>query len=453
MILPFVLVSLALSSCWAALAGILEKRARAERSPTRWVWLAGIVASAALPIISAVGLRDSVGFAPTDWLVIEGSEPELAVLGVEVNSWLRSGTAIPWASIDQLLLALWAGASALMIVKLVRSARVLSRVVNDGTLAPFAGTTVLISHWFGPAVVGLRRPRIVVPRSLLCLDARLASMVVRHETEHCKAKDQAIVLIGQLCVVLLPWNFVIGHMFARLRLAVEIDCDARTVASGADPSAYKRLLLLVAHAGLMDDALVAMSSPFRPAPQQLSVRLAAIDESTAWRSSVSRHRMRLVSQLAMFFAVMATAVTPFPSLASRTIGSQSAPTATVDGPHPRTREMNVVSPSDPNPSLGVLAAQDRPASLQSGPELIVYPDELRSARVEGGVLAEYIVELTGRVAVSSLVVLESPDVRFTDAIRDRLGDFRYSVAIRDGEPVRERVRFRFKFALVEAATD
>jgi len=54
-----------------------------------------------------------------------------------------------------------------------------------------------------------------------------------------------VVWLGVLATALMPWNIALWWAASRLRLAMEVDCDARTIGD-ADPAPYARLLLLIA---------------------------------------------------------------------------------------------------------------------------------------------------------------------------------------------------------------
>ena len=105
------------------------------------------------------------------------------------------------------------------------------------------GTDVYVSHCFGPALVGVIRPDIVLPEWVLGLDPGARSAVIRHEAEHARARDHLALLYAGLVLAAFPWSPAIWWMCRRLRAAVEIDCDQRVIASGIGVAAYGALLL------------------------------------------------------------------------------------------------------------------------------------------------------------------------------------------------------------------
>lgn len=76
-----------------------------------------------------------------------------------------------------------------------------------------------------------------------------------------------------------------------------------------------------------------------------------------------------------------------------------------------------------------------------------YPAALAQARVEGRVLAEFVVDTTGRVELDSFRAVESTNPVFTEAVRAALTNLRYRPATIDGKPVRQIVQQPFVFSL------
>jgi hypothetical protein len=104
---------------------------------------------------------------------------------------------------------------------------------------------VLVSPETGPAVVGLVRGRIVLPAWAVAGDAQARALVLEHEREHLRAGDPRLLAAGLVCAALMPWNPAVWWQLRRLRLAVEVDCDARVLARRGDVRAYGRVLLEV----------------------------------------------------------------------------------------------------------------------------------------------------------------------------------------------------------------
>jgi len=121
----------------------------------------------------------------------------------------------------------------------------LRRVARGCQTRELDGHRILVSDDIGPALIGIIRPRVVVPRWVLSLSEADRRGILAHELEHASAGDPALLSAAWLLVALLPWNAGIWGMFARLRLSIEADCDARVLRTHGDARRYGSLLLMV----------------------------------------------------------------------------------------------------------------------------------------------------------------------------------------------------------------
>jgi protein TonB len=76
-----------------------------------------------------------------------------------------------------------------------------------------------------------------------------------------------------------------------------------------------------------------------------------------------------------------------------------------------------------------------------------YPDILRSGGVEGQVLAQFVVDTTGRVEIASFKVLRTDHAMFEQAVRSALPNMRFLPAEVGGRKVKQLVQQPFVFAL------
>jgi TonB family protein len=77
----------------------------------------------------------------------------------------------------------------------------------------------------------------------------------------------------------------------------------------------------------------------------------------------------------------------------------------------------------------------------------VYPRELIALGMEGLVQTRYVVDTTGMVDTASVEVVQSDDPRFSESVRNALGQARFRPAIRAGKPVRQLVVQQFRFRI------
>jgi beta-lactamase regulating signal transducer with metallopeptidase domain len=160
-----------------------------------------------------------------------------------VSAPAASGRAAPIVS-DRVLGSAWLAASVVFALWLVATQRRLRRRLRICSSRIVDGERVLVSSDFGPAVVGVVRPQIVLPEWTLATRESDRRIIVAHEAEHRQAHDPLLAAAALIVAVALPWNAALWWQLRRLRLAIEIDCDRRVVSRhGHDPHAYGMLLL------------------------------------------------------------------------------------------------------------------------------------------------------------------------------------------------------------------
>ncbi len=92
---------------------------------------------------------------------------------------------------------------------------------------------------------------------------------------------------------------------------------------------------------------------------------------------------------------------------------------------------------------------EKPVSQIAGAGSPRYPDMLRSAGVEGEVLAQFVVDTTGRADVGSFKVLKTTHDLFATAVKNALPNMRFSPAEVGGRKVKQLVQQPFTFAIAK----
>lgn len=229
-----------ISGMLAGAAWGFERLTRGALGGTRFAWAAALAGSlgmvALAPVRSATGVSPEPAFAGTAAV----PSPGLALLPGDLL--VASANALPtWSS--SALAALWAAGSIVALALLVAGYARHRRQALDGTPHRVDDTPVRVTDSVGPAVVGVRPPWIVLPRWLLSRADEEQRLVVRHERAHVEAGDPALLLGACAIVAAMPWNPVAWFALARLRLAMELDCDRRLLREGISPRAYGTLLI------------------------------------------------------------------------------------------------------------------------------------------------------------------------------------------------------------------
>jgi beta-lactamase regulating signal transducer with metallopeptidase domain len=137
----------------------------------------------------------------------------------------------------------WPVASGTLLFIGVWTYRRQRAVLRDAAPVNAHGHTLHVTAETGPAVYGVLRPRIVVPAWLMQRTPDEQRLVIAHEQAHISAGDPVLLLTACALTALMPWNPCAWYLLARLRLAVELDCDARVLRMGATPRRYGALLI------------------------------------------------------------------------------------------------------------------------------------------------------------------------------------------------------------------
>jgi hypothetical protein len=242
MTLSAMLYGVILALLLAGAAHFLDRGLRALGRPTRWVWAAAMVGGglapflpqlmpSAPPTVSSGGLGFSLE-------TLYG----IGAMGI-------AGSHGPFSLIratGESLGVLWILGSLLVLVIFAGVCFRLRRQRAKWDTRTLRGEAVLLSDGLGPAVMGLLRPRIILPPWALSLSDEELELILLHEKEHMQARDPALLAGGLFMAAVAPWNPVLWWSLQRLRLAVEGDCDRRVLARGIAPRRYGRFLLGIA---------------------------------------------------------------------------------------------------------------------------------------------------------------------------------------------------------------
>lgn len=292
MIAAWMAYAFAISCLLGCAALAVERACRLRRWPSRGTWAAVLVAASMLPL--AAGVVDE-----------SPRHTESAALAEPAGSVAATSTARDWdapAPIDQvkhrmyrlatshgvasLLGLVWLCGSALLAIGLAIAWLNMRRKSDLWARRKLDGVDVLVSDDIGPAVIGFVRPEIVVPQWLLSASEQVRKLALAHESEHVRVRDPLLLLAATVLVVLMPWNLPLWWQWRRLRFAIEVDCDARVLASGriADVE-YAQVLLNVAERS-SDVPLAAAAMCESASTLEKRIRLFLLDR-TARRRAVA----------------------------------------------------------------------------------------------------------------------------------------------------------------------
>jgi TonB family protein len=410
---------------YAALVGILmtvaaaalDRAAVARQRPTRMIWAATLALSIAWPVGRGIARMTPERVRPVRLMPF--------AITVQSPAMTSHASALSRAAIDRALLLAWCGLSALLILRLVRGLVTLRRTSTTWTPAEIDGTRVRLSSNVGPALVGLRSMEVVLPEWILSLDQPLRAIVLRHEEEHRSARDPYLLFGATLAVALMPWNLALWLQAKRLRLAIELDCDARVLRAHPSTERYGLLMLTIAQRRSVAPTLFA---PMLTEPTtQLERRIIAMRTGTRRLARVTVYGGCVIALGVLAFAC-------------------SLQSDTSTGPKP-ARPLRVTD----NQNFFEFQVE-KVAELAPGNTAPRYPDMLRSANVEGEVLAQFVVDTTGHVDMNSLKVLKTTHDLFTNSVKQSLPNIKFSPALVGGRKVKQLVQMTFPFSLSQGSS-
>jgi len=90
---------------------------------------------------------------------------------------------------------------------------------------------------------------------------------------------------------------------------------------------------------------------------------------------------------------------------------------------------------------------DKPAVIAPGSPEPLFPEAFKNAKIEGEVVASFVVDTTGIADVATFRILKSSHPLFSEAVRDAIATMRFVPAEIAGGRVRELMQHPFAFTL------
>jgi beta-lactamase regulating signal transducer with metallopeptidase domain len=388
----------------------------------------------------------------------------------------------------------WALTSLILLLAFVRASVVLSRQRSQWRDVETEAGHVLVARDAGPAVVGFVHPRIVIPEWALSIERETRDLLLHHELEHIRAGDSRALLGAEMLLICAPWNAALWWMARQLRLAIEIDCDARVIRAGGRTREYALVLLAV---GERYASAIPLAASLSEPRSNLEAR---IDAMTAPR--LRRPVVASLPFVAFALAVLTTSAwmpRPMPFLigrggvhkepVARTVRDESqgiananrlvaqdvgdamrsrvpdASAAVLSATH-RNAQMTVdgqpateAHPIDPaRIPVAVEPAAARTSETQPLPGNPVprYPESLRDAHIEGVVFVAFSTDARGVPDTTTIKIIASTNDLFTAEVRNVLPEWRL-VASRSARLVfrfvMERGEPHFDYGSIASARD
>ncbi|HEX5242206.1 MAG TPA: M56 family metallopeptidase [Tepidisphaeraceae bacterium] len=175
---------------------------------------------------------------------------------------LTSRRRVDWATI---VVMLWlSGSGAVLVATAAASHRLLRRLLRNAVACPpeldemiqsickelgrkRSARLIIADADFGPAVVAILRPTIVLPVRLLEASPQALRVALGHELSHLRRGDAFLAAAQRLAVAIWWFHPLVWFMSARLTAIREQCCDEETICSlKLDAALYAQTLLDVA---------------------------------------------------------------------------------------------------------------------------------------------------------------------------------------------------------------
>ncbi len=392
----------------------------------RWIWATAMALPGVLVLVTLTLSRLAPGESAAG-IAEPGAHPVLlldagptlppALLVVHEGGWLER--------LDGVALAGWALLTVLLSLHLAAGIWRLRRRASGWPGVELPEGRVLVSPDTGPALLGLLRGKIVLPRWCLELDSDARRLILAHEGEHARSGDTLLLAGAWGLVLLAPWNVPLWWMHGRLQEAMELDCDARVLRRHpGERRRYGELLLLVA--GRRSGVVPLSLAPFAERTSTLSRRIEML---TRTRRSLSRPRALLLAGGGLLLVGVACLV-PGPDRMESPTGPAELEEARSDPPLQGGEELRrapVFTPFSVAPE--VRNRGEIGAALEAE-----YPPLLREAGVGGTVLIHLFINEEGDV--ENVLVAESSGHAPLDEAALRVGHrFELTPALNRDQPV------------------
>jgi hypothetical protein len=358
----------------AAAATLAERVLLAGRGPVRAVWVGAIVLSFLVPLVAVAWPRPARENSPSPMARQDQAplaSPRVAdaapspTLGTLPPATVAPDWGVTLSRFDRPLALAWMMLSLAVGISFATGVGALAWMRRRWTRRTVLGVPVLVSQRTGPAVVGVVSPAIVLPEWVLAMAPAKLALMLRHEEEHRRARDSQLLVAAQFTLVLMPWNIALWWQMLRLRVAVELDCDAR-VLGGADPRLYGDLLLEVARP---QRGLIGLMA-FAEHAKQLERRIRVLGRHRARTSPAARAVATSVGVAALSVAWIA----PRPAPLEKTIVQERVVITPVLPPPP--------TPSPTLATRGVVAARaQRMARIKANATPAPKPDTAKQVTV------------------------------------------------------------------------
>jgi len=446
MITAWILYAIVVGALLGLAAWATEKLLRTHSLPSRWVWACAVLLSVSLPLGHWVWVSQPIPIREISPVAVEsptrasGTPATESALPVEAITVTVPRESI-LRSLDGPVMVFWGLSSGLLLaffLLLFVRTEILRRRWDRGKAG---GHSVLISDEWGPAVVGLLKPQVVLPRWCRRLDEKAMELILDHELEHVRAGDLKLMATTGIIPLLFPWHLPIWWQMVRLRTAIEGDCDLRVL--GRNPGSMRDYLELLIDVGERSSGrrplAVMLSEPYETLKRRIKIMTVPFPKKPRIRGGLlAGGGAALIALAGWAPAPMDAEPEPSESMAiqepaggSRSAGEQETPpTFTPYTVRPAIKNLDVVM-----------------ATLEGA-----YPPLMKDASIGGTVNVWFFLEETGQ-ALRTLVNESSGHQALDEAALTIANVIQFSPALNRDQKKPVWVSIPIEFTMDEAADE
>ncbi len=292
-----------------------------------------------------------------------------------------------------------------------------------------------------PTVVGLARPKMLIPECLVReLQEEEIRAILLHEETHRRRRDPMRAAVYRMGLALFFFYPPLYPVLRRLRSTAEFACDESVIQSGVSARTYARALAGTLERGLASPALAAAAVGERSFLSRRLKRLHTLDPG--------RYAMRLQYRILIAVAALAVAAATFYPMPMRadSEGSQNSSAVRLHG----ADTTSTFYPFDIPPKVVKFVQPE-------------YPKEARRLGLQDTVLLNVTIDEKGNVAKATLIRVSELEGKrgngmrkakirelqgqFVQSAIDAVMKFTFTPAMLQGKPTPASVAIPFRFKL------
>ncbi len=167
-----------------------------------------------------------------------------------------------------------------------------------------------------PMIVGVRRPRVILPAAAMVWSRQRLAVVLLHELAHARRRDALWLLVARVVTGIFWFHPLVWVLSTHVRREAERACDDVVLASGVRGSDYAGHLVDIARTVMTSDPLAGTALAFATR-SSLERRVVSILHAHSPRATISPRMFAAVTAGSLALLVVVAAVRPTPVVSAQ----------------------------------------------------------------------------------------------------------------------------------------